>query len=175
MLICHYEIYFRHTSRAERFKVRLIALSIGLLSSMAINPGIASPLSENLLMAQTTSITGDWRLVSITESETPTPMLPPQTTELTASFADDRVSGSGGCNRFMGGYQTEGNQLSIGPLASTFRACEETVLNQEVRYLAALQGVQRYEVDDQGLALFYETEQGSGVLRFTAQTVRGLW
>lgn len=40
----------------------------------------------------------------------------------------------------------------------------------------ALQGAQRYEVSSQEeLRIFYQTEQESGVLRFTAQPVRGLW
>ncbi|WP_420717335.1 META domain-containing protein [Leptolyngbya sp. NK1-12] len=41
-------------------------------------------------------------------------------------MAGDRLLGSGGYNRFVGGYQTEGDQLSIEPLASTKMACEET-------------------------------------------------
>lgn len=75
----------------------------------------------------------------------------------------------------MGGYQTQGEQLSIGPLASTFMACEEPIANQEFKYLNALQAAQRYEVDQGQLTIFYQTEQESGVLRFTAQAVPGLW
>jgi heat shock protein HslJ len=97
-------------------------------------------------------------------------MVPPQTTELTADFSGDRISGSGGCNRFTGGFKTQGQQLSIGPLASTFMACEESVMTQETRYLTALQGAQRYEIDDQKqLTIVYQTEKTSGVLRFMAQ------
>jgi heat shock protein HslJ len=92
------------------------------------------------------------------------PMLPSE--ELTAEFASDRISGSGGCNRFMGSYQTEGETLTIGPLASTFKACEESISTQETRYLQALQGAQRYEVTEQGLTIDYQTEEGAGVLRF---------
>ena len=49
-------------------------------------------------------------------------------------------------------------------------------MNQETKYLTALQGAQRYEVNSQGeLQIFYQTAQESGVLRFTSQTVRALW
>ena len=97
-------------------------------------------------------------------------------TDITADFSGDRVTGSGGCNRFMGSYKTKGNnQLSISPLASTRKACEESLMTQESRFVKALQTAQRYEVNDQGLQIFYKTEQGTGVLRFTSQNVRGLW
>jgi heat shock protein HslJ len=48
-------------------------------------------------------------------------------------------------------------------------------MTQEFKYLQALQGAQRYEVNNQGLQIFYKTDQGSGVLRFVSQSVRGLW
>lgn len=108
------------------------------------------------------------------ETALPTPMVPSD--ELTVDFAGDRVSGSGGCNRFMGGYEVKGKQLSIGTLASTRKACEQDKMGQESRYLTALQGAQRYEINDLGqLSIFYLTQQGSGVLRFTSRAVRGLW
>lgn len=160
--------------------VTLIASSIGISSIgiMAALPVMAQrPLAEiPLQMAQVPSLTGDWRLVNMTAGNLPTPMVPPQITALTAEFADGRITGSGGCNRFMGGYEAQGEQLTIGPLASTFMACEPPIMDQESRYLTALQGAQRYEVNEQGLTVFYQTEQGAGVLRFAAaQPVRGLW
>lgn len=152
-------------------------LSPGLISAMAANPAIEHSLEKPLTsqIAQSGSLSGSWRLVNMTLSE-PTPMIPLPTTELTADFSDGRISGSGGCNRFMGSYQTQGEQLSVSPLASTFKACESPILDQETRYLMALQGAQQYEIDNQGqLIISYQTEQESGILRFAAQEVRGLW
>lgn len=48
-------------------------------------------------------------------------------------------------------------------------------MNQEFKFLKALQGAQRYEVNDDGLQIFYTTEEGSGVLRFVSQAITGLW
>lgn len=150
---------------------------IAIAMLVAAGPALAQPASERpnmpVQMAQSSSLSGNWRLVIM--GEPTSPGVVPQATELTAEFAGDRITGSGGCNRFMGGHEAQGGQLSIGPLASTFMACEEPVMSQEMKYLAALQGAQRYEVNDQGLTIFYQTEQESGVLRFTAQNVRGLW
>lgn len=176
-------LFSQRFTRCITLSVSSIAVTTGVI---AANPATAqhppnSPSASPLLMTQASAITGSWRLVSITESALPTPMLPAPDTELTAEFAGDRLSGSGGCNRFMGGYQTESDRLSIAPLASTRMACEESVMNQETKYLTALQGAQRYEVNNQEeLQIFYQTDQESGVLRFaaqsvTAQPVRGLW
>lgn len=154
-------------------------LGVGIIGIIAANSAIAQRASEQtqpLRMVQSlTPIQGNWRLVNMTEAGSPMPMVPPQTPELTADFAGDRISGSGGCNRFMGGFETKGDQLSIGPLASTFKACEEPIMRQESKYLMALQAAQRYEVNQEGLQIFYKNDQGSGVLRFTPQGVGALW
>jgi heat shock protein HslJ len=163
---------------AQPFTGYRVTLLVGFLAVVAVSPVIAQSSIEKaqpFQMAQSSPIEGSWRLANIVESPTPTPMVPPKTPELTAEFTGDRVSGSGGCNRFMGGYTIKGDQLSIGPLASTFKACEESIMKQEAKYLKALEGAQRYEVDDQGLQIFYQTEQTSGVLRFTSKAVQGLW
>lgn len=63
-------------------------------------------------------------------------------TELTVVFgADGTVSGSGGCNRFTGGYSVTDGVLQIGPLASTAMACETPagVMEQEAAFVKALE------------------------------------
>ena len=54
-------------------------------------------------------------------------------------FSGDRIVGSGACNRFHGGVGEEDGRLVVGPLASTRRACPTAVMDQEQRYLAALE------------------------------------
>lgn len=155
-------------------------LALGCVGLWGVNDAIARPLGtpstpllEPIQMAQSPALQGSWRLANMTEPPFPTPMLP--VGDLTADFANGRVSGSGGCNRYNGSYTTKGNQIKIGPLASTFKACEESIMQQESRFLKALQAAERYEVKNDGLQLFYKTAEGTGVLRFTSQTVRGLW
>jgi heat shock protein HslJ len=152
-------------------------ITAGALGLTLINPAIAQhPATKTppLQMAQSSSLAGNWRLANMTAGDSPMPMLPSK--ELTADFANGRVSGSGGCNRFNGSYKTTGKQqLTIGPLATTYMACEEGVMTQESNYLKALQAAQRYELNKDGLQIFYKTDQGSGVLRFVSQDVRGLW
>lgn len=164
---------YRLLCSQQRMGGMVVALMISLIGAAA--PAVARPFfGAPLRMAQAASIAGSWRLVTMGDPSSPGVV--PQATALTADFAEDRVTGSGGCNRFMGGYKTQDGQLSIGPLASTFKACEPTIMNQETRYLQALQGAQRYEIDGQRqLSIFYQTEQESGVLRFTTEPVQGLW
>lgn len=62
-------------------------------------------------------------------------------TEITASFGTDRrVSGSAGCNRYTGAYETGGPSIEVGPLASTRMHCPNPgVMEQEQRYLVTLE------------------------------------
>ncbi len=150
-------------------------LFLGCVSLMSSTPAIATPPAETapLQMAQARSLQGSWRLANMTQPPFPTPMLP--VGDLTADFANGRVSGSGGCNRYNGSYTTNGSQLKIGPLASTFKACEEATMQQETNFLKAMQAATRYQVNNDGLQIYYKNQDGEGVLRFTSQTVRGLW
>ncbi|MBW4618153.1 MAG: META domain-containing protein [Cyanosarcina radialis HA8281-LM2] len=168
------------SSSLDRLVGYIVTLTVPLAIVAEANPVLAQPSltkTPRWQMAQSSpAIVGSWRLANMTEGDSPMPMVPPRTTELTAEFSSERISGSGGCNRFFGSYQTTADTLSIGALGSTRKACPEPIMDQETKYLSALQGAQRYEVDAQGqLQIFYKTEQGSGVLRFTSQNVRGLW
>ena len=154
--------------------VTLIVGSVGVVTANTVMAQQSAEKNSVLIAQSSAAIQGNWRLANMTQPGSPMPMLP--STDITADFSGDRVTGSGGCNRFMGSYKTKGNnQLSISPLASTRKACEESLMTQESRFVKALKTAQRYKVNDQGLQIFYKTEQGTGVLRFTSQNVRGLW
>jgi len=69
-------------------------------------------------------------------------------TTLTLSFGNGTVRGSGGCNTFRAPYTSEGNRLSIGPAATTRKACgAEGVMEQERKFLAALKTSQTWTVE----------------------------
>ena len=77
-------------------------------------------------------------------------------TELTAKFTTDAVSGNSGCNTYSGSVTTSGDDdITIGPLASTRRACiDQAVSDQEQQYLAALELASTYRVTGPRLELF---------------------
>ncbi len=56
-----------------------------------------------------------------------------------------KVVGNGSCNRFFGPAQISADSVKLGPLASSRMACPEAVMNQEKRYLDALQAAERFE------------------------------
>lgn len=61
-------------------------------------------------------------------------------TTLSLSFGDGVVKGFGGCNTLRATYSSNGNQIAIGPVATTRRTCPaEGVMQQEREFIAALQ------------------------------------
>jgi heat shock protein HslJ len=76
-----------------------------------------------------------------------------------------KVVGNGSCNRFFGAAKISGDTIKLGPLASSRMACPEAVMNQESKYLGALQAAERFEWKDSHL-LIYCKDFGKP-LRFT--------
>ena len=59
---------------------------------------------------------------------------------------DGMVSGHGGCNRFRGPVVVTADSIEFGPLVATRMYCGEAVTNQEMAYLAALNGAERWQI-----------------------------
>lgn len=67
-----------------------------------------------------------------------------------------KVAGKASCNRFFGTVHIQGEQIKFGSLGSTRMACPEAVMNQEKRYLDALQKAERVEWKDPYLLIYAE-------------------
>jgi heat shock protein HslJ len=68
--------------------------------------------------------------------------------------AEGRALGSASCNSFSSAFKLSGEGLSFAPAATTRRACEPALMQQESRFLDALTKVDRFEIgDDDGLIL----------------------
>jgi heat shock protein HslJ len=65
-----------------------------------------------------------------------------------------KIAGNGSCNRFFGSAEISGDTIKLGPLASTRMACPDPVMNQEMKYLAALQAAERFEWKDPNLLIY---------------------
>ncbi|HDQ07892.1 MAG TPA: META domain-containing protein [Methanoculleus sp.] len=86
---------------------------------------------------------------------------------VTAAFADGRMGGSGGCNRYGASYTISGSSMTIEMPVSTLMYCpEDGVMDQEQRYLTLLPEVAGYMVDGGTLTMM----DGSGrvILSFEA-------
>ncbi|MGB7093544.1 MAG: META domain-containing protein [Anaerolineales bacterium] len=87
-------------------------------------------------------------------------------TYTSAYFEDGQVNGKASCNGYFGGYQVEGNSISIGPLASTEMFCGNPpgVMDQEFAFLSAMGSAADYAIE--GEQLFISDADGATILVF---------
>ena len=106
--------------------------------------------------AQTQDLSGtNWNVIGYNNGKQAVTSVIAGTT-LTASFGKDgNLSGNAGCNNYNGPYKVSGSQITIGPLASTMKACADPagVMEQEAQYLAALGSAATYQVENNVLEL----------------------
>jgi len=103
-------------------------------------------------------IAGNWVVTSYNIDRND--MAPPITGSLlTAVFGPDgTIEGSSGCNHFSGPYTIDGDEIAIGPLASTLVACGPSDLqDQETQYLALLMASNKWS-QDAGVLELQDTE-----------------
>lgn len=91
------------------------------------------------------------------------PILPDTT--ITAVFEGDTISGSAGCNQYNGPVTRNGDEIAVGALATTRMLCADEVMQQEERYLAALQSAVSVRESARSLELFSESQP---ILLFSA-------
>jgi heat shock protein HslJ len=72
---------------------------------------------------------------------------------LVLDLEEARVTGSGGVNRLTGHFALTGDELRFGPLATTRMAGPENAMRREAAFLAALERVTAYALDDRTLTL----------------------
>ena len=79
--------------------------------------------------------------------------------------ADNRVTGSDGCNLITGTFKTENTRMLFSPIASTMMACPQGML-QEREFRQALEATAGYRLMDEYLELL--AEDGALLARFVA-------
>lgn len=90
----------------------------------------------------------------------------PEGIVVTALFADGRVSGNSGCNRYTGAYAVDGDALTVTDIATTMMACEPARMALEQAFTAALTNTAIYSIT--GATLELGTADGALSLRFAA-------
>ncbi len=102
---------------------------------------------------------GEWRLASLNGESVGAD------SGATLAFpSNTSVSGSGGCNNFVGAVAANQGRIALGQLAATRKACPGPVMQREDDYLAALSRATGYRLDGEDLVLLDAT--GASVLRF---------
>ncbi|MGR7994081.1 META domain-containing protein [Xanthobacter sp. ZOL 2024] len=87
------------------------------------------------------------------------------TLELTA---EGRVSGSSGCNRYTGEAKVDGKAIQFGPLASTRMSCSPGAMDQETKFLAALEAARGWQADMGRRTLTLNDGAGKALVLFSA-------
>jgi heat shock protein HslJ len=78
------------------------------------------------------------------------------------AFAEQgRVAGLGACNRFSGTYRVQNDSLRITPTTASEIECSPSVMEQEARFLAAIEETQGYEISDDGLLVLIPSPSGT--------------
>jgi heat shock protein HslJ len=152
------QVYLKMLVEAKTYKVKGDQLTF----FGADNKVLAAYKAETQDLAGT-----DWNVVGYNNGKEAVVSVINGTT-LTASFGKDgNLSGNAGCNNYNGSYTVNGNQITIGPLASTMMFCEEPAgtMDQEAQYLAALQTATTYQIENNTLEL--RTKEGALAANFS--------
>ena len=89
-----------------------------------------------------------WELATLHGSE------PLEGTKIDLTLEDDSVLGSAGCNTYSGAAEFDAGSMALGPeIAVTAMACEPAIMDQEARYLTALERVTGYVLEPDELLL----------------------
>ncbi|MGV0023939.1 META domain-containing protein [Phormidesmis priestleyi] len=88
----------------------------------------------------------------------------------------NRITGSGGCNRYFAGFQSQEMAASemrftVGTIGSTQKLCPPAVMNQETRYFRALERSQRMRLEGSSLLIY--SEGSTQPLKFSRLTTPG--
>ena len=114
--------------------------------------------------AAATNLTGsEWLLQDLAGSEVI------DNVEATLAFPEaGKVAGNDSCNRFVGTAEISADAIKVSPLGVTRKACPEAVMNQETKYLKALQAAERFEQNNSSLLLYCKGFEKP--LRFTRKS-----
>lgn len=137
-----------------------LLIGVLLLASCTTQNDTQEPGGQNPSLANTS-----WVLKSYGDPNAPTEALPGA--QVTLQFDDaGAAGGSSGCNSYGGMYKQEGSTVAFSEVVSTLMACTDAgVMDQEQRYLGALQSTAEFELSGDTLKIFYNA--GQGVLSFT--------
>lgn len=136
-----------HSGLEYRDALRRLRPVFKLLIAAGIGCGL-SACAADATGSQADSLIGSWVLEYI-EGQAVL-----EDTEASFEFrSDGQVAGNASCNRFTGGYEIVDGKLRIGKLAVTSMMCLDDAMEQEGRFLKAIQLAEFWKVEDGSLVL----------------------
>ena len=154
-------IYERKMTVMKFSNSLLLLLALLISACMPPQPGQPTVPTDNNPVNLTNS---GWLLESFGQPGAETPVV--NGSSITLAFdGNGQAGGHTGCNSYGGSYSVEGSILKFGEINSTLIACEDqTITDQEQKYLEALRTAGRFTADDASLTIWYEGN--SSVLKF---------
>lgn len=132
----------------------------------------ADPIPTSIPIKETTMTTLEgtsWRSPDLDKSELDYEQskIAPFKEQITLEFADGKIGGSAGCNRYFASYKQAGDgTLTFTAIGSTRRACERTLMAAEQQFLQALQATTAFTVSEDGSQLVLVLGE-KGILAFS--------
>lgn len=145
-----------YTGTAGEKAVTLVAIDkicTDNMSGMPFPKAVVMTIGERALVGcggdPLSLLIGDWKVEEISG----TPVIAASETSIGFEL-DGSMHGNASCNRFFGGFTLTGEGLTLSPGGATMMACLDGLMEQEQKFLAALEEVSRFEsLPDGGLRL----------------------
>lgn len=109
------------------------------------------------------SLESSWRVVEIAGEPVAEGVL-----ATLAIDAEGGISGSGGCNRYFGSAEIDGERIDMGDIGATRMACPEPAMSEEQRYLQALDAVAIWQIEADELT--FADDEDTVVVRLERDT-----
>ncbi|MCU0627222.1 MAG: META domain-containing protein [Gemmatimonadaceae bacterium] len=152
--------------------MRAVALSLALLTTMACAPKPDDPTTPSPSIvpggaAQATgALDGEWRLARLAGSTIPADIPPVQWPSLRFDAKEGAVAGAAGVNRYRAQYQRTGTDgITLSPGAMTRMAGMPEAMELESKYVAMLDKVRRFRMDNGQLVFL--GEDGAELARYS--------
>jgi heat shock protein HslJ len=113
----------------------------------------------------------EWRATAINDGRAAVVSVLEGTTVSMLLAPEGDASGSGGCNRWGGRFERDGDRLRFGAIATTLMACPEPVMSQEDAFHAALGRVASWSIDGDRLQL--RSQDGALQVDLVAEAAAG--
>ena len=134
----------------QSYRMAFIGLLI-LLSGCAIRENDIT--AERETSSSLVLVGSDWRVESINQQG----IIDNSMGSMRFYDADQRVSGTTGCNRFSGAFELDQNSLVMTRMISTRKACVPALMNQEQRFLSTLSAITQARTNKNGLLILLDT------------------
>jgi len=143
---------------------------VPVVLSLAAVAGCAGTQAPGRDPAKPASPGGTWTLSVMGVPQAPGDLPSDVNINLVIDDVSGEVSGSAGCNQFHGTCHLDGEHLTITGLSLTKRLCPSPkgIMERERAFVTALQGADRFTIEDGHLVLRDGTDQ---VLVFTREAV----